>query len=51
MLWNFYFDLSDGVKTQKLAVNLDFGNNVVMVILLAKLIEYPFAQSQVHNES
>ena len=49
MLWNFYFDLSDGVKIQKLAVNIYFGNNVVKVILLTKLIEYPFAQSQFHN--
>ena len=30
MLWNFYFDLTDGVK----AIKVFFGNDVVMVILL-----------------
>ena len=49
MLWNFYFDLTDGVKIQKLAVNVYFSNNVVMVILLKTRTEYPFADSLSHN--
>ena len=48
MLWNFYFDLTDDVKIQKLAVNVYFGNNMVMVILLKARIEYPFAHSLSH---
>ena len=43
MLWNFYFDLADGVKIQKLAGNVHFDNNVVMVIFLRTRVEYPFA--------
>ena len=49
ILWNFYFDLSGRVKIQRLAVNVYFGNNVVMVILLKTRIEYPFAHSLSHN--
>ena len=48
MLWNFYFDLIDDVKIQELAVNVYFGNNVV--ILLKTRIEYPFVYSLSHNE-
>ena len=41
MLWNFYFDLTDGVKIQKLVVNVYFGNNLIMVTLLKTRIECP----------
>ena len=41
VLWNFYFDLTGGVKIPKLAVNVYFGNNGVMDILLKTSIEYP----------
>ena len=49
MLWNYYFDLTDGVKIQELVVNLYFGNNLVMVILLKTHMEYPFAYSLLRN--
>ena len=49
MLWNCYFDLTDGVKIQELAVNVYFGNNVVMAILLKTRMEYPFAHSLHRN--
>ena len=49
MLWNCYFDLTDGVKIQELAVNVYFGNNVVMVILLKTRMEYPFPHSLHRN--
>ena len=49
MLRNFYFDLTCGVKMSKLAVNVYFGNNVVMVILLKTRIEYPFVHTLSHN--
>ena len=45
MLYNFSFDLTDGFKIQKLAVNAYCDNNVVMVILLKTRIEYPFTHS------
>ena len=41
MLWNSYFDLTDGLKIQNLAIIAYFGSNVVMVILLKTSIEYP----------
>ena len=47
MLWNFYFDLTDGVKIQKLVVNVYFGNNLIMATLLKTRIEYPFSHSLV----
>ena len=43
MLWNCYFDFTDGVKIQELTVNVCFDNNVVMGILLKTRIEYSFA--------
>ena len=49
MLWNCYFDLTDGVKIQELAVNVYFGNNVVMIILLKTRMEHPFAHSLHRN--
>ena len=48
MLRNFYFDLTDGVKIEKLEVNVYFENNLVMVILLKTRIEYPLAHSLLH---
>ena len=41
----FYFDLADGVKIQKLEVNVYFGNNVVMAIFMHTRFEYPFAHN------
>ena len=49
MLWNFYSDLTCGVEISKLVVNVYFGNNVVMVILLKTRIEYPFVHTLSHN--
>ena len=49
VLCNCYLDLTDGVKIQQLAINVYFGNNVVMVILLKTRMEYPFAHSLHRN--
>ena len=49
VLRNFYSDLTCGVKISKLVVNVYFGNNVVMVILLKTRIEYPFVHTLSHN--
>ena len=49
MLWNFYFHLTDAGKIQKLAVDVYFGNNVIMVILLKTSTEYPFTHSPSYN--
>ena len=48
MLRNFYFDLTNGVQIEKLAVNVYFDNNLVMIILLKTRIEYPLAHSLPH---
>ena len=49
MLWNFYFDLTDGGKIQKLAIYVYFGNNVIMVILLKTSTGYHFTHSPSYN--
>ena len=49
MLWNFYFDLTGGIKIPKLGVNVYFDSNMVMVILLKMRIEYPYAHTLSHN--
>ena len=41
----FYFNLTDGVKIQKLEINVYFGNNVVMAIFMKTRFEYPFAHN------
>ena len=38
MLWNFYFDLTESIKIQKLTVNVYFGNNADMAILLKTVL-------------